>query len=432
MDGSILMESNTKPDDSSPATDLVVAFNSYYGTPDALIILTAPLTRSYSVELLSNMMSGVLAKGDGTNVTKLTAADAAKFTDVDGRPMTAANDVVYVGLVIFDQPDENNNYTVNATDNPTYQWYVIGEGNYNVTDEMVTGSENNYDSATGKWSAVVYGMARYFDMDLYAGDVITLVFDDAVEGEVVILDYTTYTSHVLTVGEGNTYTFTAPYDGEFGLAVINGGSVGPIMLADSGSGATYPAVTASVYGRISTAVAGQTDATLNTENLESGRYLCEVTWAAEDESSDPYILMTDTVTLQYYNVIFDYGTLGSKTVSILEDKMITAEPPEFAGHIFMGWFTDATYQTAFNFDTPITAPTTVYAKFADYEGDKAALQNAIDALETAVDNAKTELQTAINTKADKDMAFCAFVIAFCKLAIAAFTISLSALVLMAV
>ena len=385
MDGSILMEGNTKPDDGSPATDLFVDFEGSYGTPDALIILTAPLTRSYSVELPYNMMGGVLVKGDGTNVTKLTAADAAKFTDVDGRPMTAANDVVYAGIGIFDQPDENNNYTVNATDNPTYQWYVIGEGNYNVTDEMVTWSENNYDSATGKWSAVVYGMAYYFEMNLYAGDVITLVFDDAVEGDVVIVDYTTYTGHVLTVGEGNTYTFTAPNDCNISLAVDNGGSVGPAMLTASASDTTYPAVTASVHGRISTAVAGQTDATLNTENLESGRYLCEVTWAAEDGYS-AYILMTDIVTLQYYDVIFDYGTLGSKTVSILEGKTITAETPEFTGHIFMGWFTDATYQTAFDFDTPITVDTIIYAKLVNYESDKTELENALTALQNAIEN----------------------------------------------
>ena len=87
-----------------------------------------------------------------------------------------------------------------------------------------------------------------------------------------------------------------------------------------------------------------------------------------------------------YKITVNYGIDGidNKETTVAMGDTISLETPVLAGYVFMGWFTDTTYQTAFDFDTPITAATTIYAKFADYEGDKKTLQDAIDALEADV------------------------------------------------
>ena len=85
-------------------------------------------------------------------------------------------------------------------------------------------------------------------------------------------------------------------------------------------------------------------------------------------------------------VTVNYGVDGvdNKEITVTKGDTISLENPVIDGYIFMGWYADENFTTAFDFDTPITATTTVYAKFADYEGDKKALQDAIDALEADV------------------------------------------------
>ena len=85
-------------------------------------------------------------------------------------------------------------------------------------------------------------------------------------------------------------------------------------------------------------------------------------------------------------VTVNYGVDGvdNKEITVTKGDTISLETPVIDGYIFMGWYTDADFTTAFDFDTPITATTTVYAKLADYEGDKKTLQDAIDALEADV------------------------------------------------
>ena len=98
-----------------------------------------------------------------------------------------------------------------------------------------------------------------------------------------------------------------------------------------------------------------------------------------------------------YKVTLDYGALGSEVTYAQASGKLDLDIPVFDGYIFMGWYTDEDFNTAFDFDNPITATTTVYAKFADYEDDKAELQAAIDALETAVDNVETALDNKVST-----------------------------------
>ena len=86
-----------------------------------------------------------------------------------------------------------------------------------------------------------------------------------------------------------------------------------------------------------------------------------------------------------YTVTFNYGTLGSsETKTVFKGETVTPPTPVFAGKVLVGWYTNSNFSTKFDFDTPITAATTIYAKFADYEGDKKTLQDAIDTLEADV------------------------------------------------
>ena len=116
---------------------------------------------------------------------------------------------------------------------------------------------------------------------------------------------------------------------------------------------------------------------------------------AGDNEADAKITAEDTFASQYYTysyvryeptlmVTFDYGTLGKETKTVLSGETVTPPAPVFAGKVLVGWYTDSSFATEFNFSDAITTNTTIYAKFADYEGDKQTLQDAIDALEEDV------------------------------------------------
>ena len=99
-------------------------------------------------------------------------------------------------------------------------------------------------------------------------------------------------------------------------------------------------------------------------------------------------------------VAANYGVDGvdNKEITVTMGDTISLENPVVDGYIFMGWYADADFTTAFDFTNPITEDVTVYAKFADYEGDKEALQDAIDDLETAVNNVETALNNKVSTE----------------------------------
>lgn len=76
--------------------------------------------------------------------------------------------------------------------------------------------------------------------------------------------------------------------------------------------------------------------------------------------------------INQYTVQFvsDYGSFKDQTIeyggTIDTDKLTI---PEAEGYTFIGWYTDDTYDTEFDFTKPITSNTTVYAKWTakDYE-----------------------------------------------------------------
>lgn len=71
----------------------------------------------------------------------------------------------------------------------------------------------------------------------------------------------------------------------------------------------------------------------------------------------------------YYDFTFDYNYYGCKpdgvTTQIKEDETVTSKPadPTREGYEFTGWYTAAEGGAEYNFDTPVTADTTIYAQW---------------------------------------------------------------------
>ena len=295
------------------------------------------------------------------------------FYSDEGYGIYAEGDSIFVGNYITEQPNAENNYKVKTNDdaNAIYQWYSVGTDEVTVTYDFLVEQDTgfdwmyngNFDSQTNKWEPVEFsGGFGYLFVALDAGETFIAEFDSDIPTGYIALLGGWNNDNVIqaTQQNGNIYTFKATEAGQYILAVVTEDEE-PTALSE----VVFPNVICKINAFVYTPLDGQTSATLDTTNLTTGTYVCKATWnmGTPDNSEDDYYCISAPVTLQYYDVTFDYGTLGSKTVSILEDKMITAETPEFAGHIFMGWFTDDTYQTPFNPTAPITESITVYAKF---------------------------------------------------------------------
>ena len=69
--------------------------------------------------------------------------------------------------------------------------------------------------------------------------------------------------------------------------------------------------------------------------------------------------------ISLYTVNFDSkgGSAVSPQTIAFNDKVIAPTPPIREGHVFGGWYSDAGFTDAFNFETPVTTAMTLYAKW---------------------------------------------------------------------
>ena len=102
------------------------------------------------------------------------------------------------------------------------------------------------------------------------------------------------------------------------------------------------------------------------------------------------------------SVTVHYGIDGvdDEEIRITKGNTISLENPVIGGYLFIGWFTDDTYQTPFDPTAPITESITIYAKYADYEDDKEALNNEIDAAKAELQGKIDAVESALASKAD--------------------------------
>jgi len=81
--------------------------------------------------------------------------------------------------------------------------------------------------------------------------------------------------------------------------------------------------------------------------------------------------VTRTVTIKVeqavqYDVVFVTTGSAVETQHIFRNKKATMPTTTKEGAVFKGWFKDAAYTEEFDFNTPITAETTIYARFVDW------------------------------------------------------------------
>ena len=69
--------------------------------------------------------------------------------------------------------------------------------------------------------------------------------------------------------------------------------------------------------------------------------------------------------------------------------------------IFLGWFEDSKYETAFDFDTPITENTTIYGRFVSKKDLEKAIKEKLDAANISVTSTMTEAEALSKYKNDR-------------------------------
>ncbi|MBO4572739.1 MAG: leucine-rich repeat protein [Clostridia bacterium] len=71
--------------------------------------------------------------------------------------------------------------------------------------------------------------------------------------------------------------------------------------------------------------------------------------------------------------VVNFNTDGGTAVSsqtVTEGKAVSApEAPEKTGYVFVGWYADAGFNAEYDFSSPITGNTTIYARFAEYRAN---------------------------------------------------------------
>lgn len=175
-------------------------------------------------------------------------------------------------------------------------------------------------------------------------------------------------------------TLTITYEGETTTYDVSISATAPAtydIAVNVGANGTASASAAS-------AAAGTTITITATPN--SGYEIDKITWtpdggsATDITSSKSFTMPAAKVTVDVsfkassvtppgpttYTVTFKDGenTLSTATVNSGEKVAKPADPTK-TGYTFNGWYADATFAVAFDFDQAITANTTVYAKFTD-------------------------------------------------------------------
>lgn len=174
---------------------------------------------------------------------------------------------------ITGQPTAENNYTVTANGGAkaAYQWYNAKSGDVPVTDAIVKNKGNlSYMSLRGWYTTPSNDEVTGFTITMKKGDVLML---DCSRNWSVHIWSVAFSDGENTVdgikGEDQTYTLSAPADGDYALKIscTADGEYAELQFTAT--------VTADVPDL---PLDGQTAATLNTTGLPSGSYICKVTW----------------------------------------------------------------------------------------------------------------------------------------------------------
>ena len=203
-------------------------------------------------------------------------------------------DLQLTACAITGQPTAGNSYTVTANgsdDKVKYQWYSAKPGEVPVADTTVT-NEGNLSYIWEKWLASSIpqnGEVTGFTLTMKKDAVLALLFpdDESIPDRVTInsasisdstgnhtvhkngSDFETVTETEWPWQNYKKCTFTAPADGDYTLKIS--------CTADSEYAELQftATVTADMLGPV---LPDQANAALNTSQLETGSYICQVTW----------------------------------------------------------------------------------------------------------------------------------------------------------
>lgn len=255
--------------------------DSYFTVKNGFAV---PKNGSISVmQALGTTNKGVIAKPEGNG----SLADRAQyFVSAEEGYFVESNsngDLQLTACAITKQPAVND-YTVTANGGAkaAYQWYSVTKDDVPVTDENARGMDFSTDFwEEGGWN---YGDSAEnddpvplgaFTLHMNAGDKLTLTEARGVDS----FSLADSKNNPVNPDESSrmSCTYTAPADGEYTLTVTATPREYP------SSGVTHYFLNASFKATVTADVpdkelSGQTAAALNTSQLETGSYICQVTW----------------------------------------------------------------------------------------------------------------------------------------------------------
>ena len=179
------------------------------------------------------------------------------------------------------QPTVENSYTVTANGGDgklTYQWYSVTKGDAPVTSKNATANKFNSGWDEGDWN---YNdpaedgepvTLPAFTLHMSQGDMLKLSVNYDVDFFTLIGPNGTEVSQDPSSSD-DLYQYTAPKEGDYTLKVTATpyeGSSGYALMASF-----HAEVTADMLGG---ALTDQVNDALNTSPLETGSYICQVTW----------------------------------------------------------------------------------------------------------------------------------------------------------
>lgn len=299
---------------------------------------------------LTYQVGGAYKAGDELGVTVSTTA--TKTSDVGEYPITVSW-------------NENANYTATVTNGK----YTITKTGLTVTATGYTGA---YDGAAhsitvdvGSSGATVYYAAEALTAENYAtaGSTTNPTYTDAGE-------YTVY----FYVVSGNYDPDTVSGSKAVSISKATGTATDaqkpaakPDLVADNTDQAlvTAPASLPEGYTAIQYSLDGETWADTIPTGKDAGNYTVSVKYVGDDNHAN---FEGDAITVKIkavYTVKFNMnGADEIDDQSVVDgEKATKPADPTRDGYKFDGWYQDATFAKTFDFETPITANVTVYAKW---------------------------------------------------------------------
>ena len=250
---------------------------------------------AYTIDIVGAMTDGArigmtLVRdelGFFTQNTYESSADYSKYFFSDKGYPVYREGVDYCFGYKFTKQPSGTDYTVevNETNGASYQWYetILGAP-VSVTETYIDDNDGMTMGSYGEngWTPMSdSGMCGYFAIAMNAGNMLTAKFASAPQGNVMLVEATTFSPVPVTISGENTYVFTVPADALYGL----------IVESDSA-----PNVEATLTTVSHQKVDNQNTATLDTTNLLAGTYACKVTWnMGTVDTIDDYTLTSAAV-----------------------------------------------------------------------------------------------------------------------------------------